>query len=244
MTKKTKKDWFTTWFDTSYYHTLYKYRDDTEAQLFMQNLSSFLQLKKDAHILDLPCGKGRHSVYLNSLGYTITGTDLSENSILYAKQFENEHLHFKVADMRKPLLNKYDAIFNLFTSFGYFTDDAIDIKILKNIKKGIINEGFFVMDFLNVEKVKNHLVKDEIKSIDGIDFYIKRKIENKFIIKEIIFFADDRQHKYTEKVKFLDEKKLKNYFKEVGFTILHTFGNYHLDTFNSKTSNRLILVAK
>ena len=93
-----KADWFTDWFNTSYYHTLYKNRNDDDAQLFMRNITEFLQLSKTSYIHDLPCGKGRHSIYLNSLGYHVTGSDLSENSILSAKQFENDSLHFKVKD--------------------------------------------------------------------------------------------------------------------------------------------------
>ena len=101
-------DWFTEWFNTPYYHILYKDRNDTDAQLFMSNITRFLNLPKTTHILDLPCGKGRHAVYLNCLGYKVTGGDLSENSIDFAKQFENETLDFQVHDMRKPFENKYD----------------------------------------------------------------------------------------------------------------------------------------
>ena len=244
MSKNTNTEWFTSWFDTKYYHTLYKNRDDNEAQLFMRNLTSFLQLDTNAHILDLPCGKGRHSVFLNSLGYKVTGADLSENSIQFAKQFEKNNLHFEVADMRKPLKHTYDAFFNLFTSFGYFDDDAIDIEILTSIKNGLTTNGVAVIDFLNVEKVKQTLVKREIKEIDGITFHIQRKIENGFIIKEISFFTDNEQHTFLERVKILDETKLKKYLQKAGFTLLHTFGNYNLEPFDVTTSNRLILIVK
>jgi len=105
-----KTDWFTDWFNTSYYHTLYKDRNDADAQLFIRNITSFLKIPNPSHILDLPCGKGRHSIYLNSLGYNVTGADLSENSILFAKKFENDTLHFEIKDMRKPLTEKYDEI--------------------------------------------------------------------------------------------------------------------------------------
>ena len=67
-----------------------------------------------------------------------------------AKKNKNERLDFKVHDMRLPFNEKYDAIFNLFTSFGYFDDDAVDISILQNIKNGLKKEGVFVFDFLNV----------------------------------------------------------------------------------------------
>ena len=92
----------------------------------------------------MPCGKGRHSVFLNSLGFKVIGADLSENSIQHAKNFENENLKFIVQDMREPLHKKYDAVFNLFTSFGYFKEDKDDILVLQNIKNCLKEDGFFV----------------------------------------------------------------------------------------------------
>ena len=231
-------DWFTSWFDTPYYHILYKHRNDADAQFFMRNITSFLNLPKSSHIADLPCGKGRHSVYLNSLGYKVTGGDLSSNSIKYAKQFENDSLHFEVWDMRTPLENKYDAVFNLFTSFGYFDDDKEDITILKSMKNGLKQNGVVVLDFLNVEKVKNSLIKEETKTIDGIEFNIKKEIKDGFIFKHISFIADNQQHSYTEQVKFLTLDKMQSYFEKAGLKIKHVFGDYSLNEFNSNTSDR------
>ncbi|KOY52712.1 class I SAM-dependent DNA methyltransferase [Polaribacter dokdonensis] len=238
------KEWFTEWFNTPYYHILYKDRNDADAQLFMKNITEFLALPKTTHILDLPCGKGRHSVYLNSLGYKVTGGDLAENSISIAKKFENDTLKFKVHDMRKPFNNSYDAIFNLFTSFGYFEEDKEDVLILQNIKNGLNKDGYFVFDFLNVELVKRNLVAKETKVVEDITFYITREIKDGFIIKNINFFADNENRSYTERVKYIDERKLKSYFEKVGFSIENIFGDYHLNSFNSKISNRLIVVAK
>lgn len=238
------KDWFTDWFNTSYYHILYKERNDVEAQLFMRNITEILSLDKATHILDLPCGKGRHSVFLNSLGYRVTGSDLSENSIIAAKKYENDTLKFNVHDMRVPFSEKYNAVFNLFTSFGYFEDDKEDLLILHNIKNGLTKEGVFVFDFLNAAIVKENLVTKETKVVDGITFNITREISNDFIIKRISFFADAENHSYTERVKYLDLEKMTSYLEKVGFKIEHTFGDYHLNSFNSKISNRLIIVAK
>ena len=79
-------NWFESWFDTPYYHILYKERNDDEAQLLMDNLTQYLNLPEEAKILDLACGKGRHSIYLNQLGFDVTGADLSTNSIAEAKK--------------------------------------------------------------------------------------------------------------------------------------------------------------
>lgn len=238
-----KTDWFTSWFNTKYYHILYKHRNNEEAQLFMRNITEFLQLSKKSHILDLPCGKGRHSIYLNSLGYKVTGADLSENSILHAKKFENESLKFKVKDMRNPISNQYDAIFNLFTSFGYFENDKDEIQVLRSMKKGLGEHGVLVMDFLNVVNVKNNLVTKEVKIIDGIEFHIEREIKNGFVLKHIYFVDKGVDHSYTEYVKYLDLKKFELFFAEAGLKIKHIFGNYQLSEFDAEHSDRLIFIA-
>ena len=238
-----KTDWFTDWFNTSYYHILYKNRNDEDAQLFMRNITKFLQISTNSYILDLPCGKGRHSIYLNSLGYKVTGADLSENSINYAKNFENDSLNFAVKDMRKPLSQSYDAIFNLFTSFGYFENDEDDILVLENIKNALKEHGVMVLDFLNVVNVKKHLIPKEIKTVDEITFRIEREIKNGFILKHISFTDKGQDHSYTEKVKYIDLDKFETYFNSVGLKINHIFGDYQLSEFQPESSNRLIIVA-
>lgn len=240
MTKN--KEWFVSWFDTNYYHTLYKHRDYKEAELFMQNLVSFLKIDKDDLLLDLACGKGRHSIYLNSLGFNVIGADLSKNSIKRAKKHENDRLHFVEHDMRNTFKTKFDFILNLFTSFGFFEDDAVDIAILKNIKNGLKENGIAVIDFMNCKNVVPNLVAEEMLTIDEITFKINRYLKNGFIVKEINFDVDGTHHTYFEKVKNLDLPKINLYLNSVGFRIKHTFGNYQLDTFNEETSDRLILV--
>ncbi len=116
--------------------------------------------------------------------------------------------------MRVPFRNKYNAVFNLFTSFGYFEDDKEDLLILHNIKNGLTKEGVFVFDFLNAAMVKENLVTKETKVVDGITFNITREISNGFIVKHISFFADAENHSYTERVKYLDLEKMTYLFRK------------------------------
>ena len=83
--------WYKDWFDSKYYHLLYKNRDYNEAALFLDNISNEFK-KKNARILDVACGKGRHATYLNKHGLDVIGYDLSINSIKYAKKYENKTL--------------------------------------------------------------------------------------------------------------------------------------------------------
>lgn len=236
--------WFASWFDTKYYHILYKDRDYKEAQTFMDNLTHYLNLPEEAKILDLACGKGRHSVYLNSLGYDVTGADLSENSIKEASKFENEKLHFKVHDMRDVCDSKYDAIFNLFTSFGYFENDADNLTTLKAIKHSLTEYGFACIDFMNVDYVIENLVPKEVKTVENIDFHIKRYVKDNHIFKEIDFEDNGEQFHFTEKVQALRLADFEKMMEEADIYLLDIFGNYKLQPFYKNKSERLIMIFK
>lgn len=238
------ENWFASWFDTPYYHILYKDRNYREAQLFMDNLTHYLNLPEDAKVLDLACGKGRHSIYLNQLGYTVLGVDLSENSIDIANKNANDTLHFKVHDMREPFEEKYDAIFNLFTSFGYFEDDADNLKTLKAIKNSISEYGFAVIDFMNVPFVLDNLVAEEVKTVENIDFHLKRYLKDGFIIKEIDFDDQGQHYHFSEKVRALTLEDFTQMMDQAGIYLLDTFGDYKLKKYQKKTSERLILIFK
>ncbi|MFC7357375.1 class I SAM-dependent methyltransferase [Jejudonia soesokkakensis] len=240
--QKEKEMWYAEWFNTPYYHILYKDRDYQEAGAFMQRLTSFLQLQKGDTILDLACGKGRHSKFLNTLGFNVTGVDLSPASIAFAKQFENETLSFKEHDMCIPLAERFDAVFNLFTSFGYFETENDNIRTIKAIKEELKPGGYGVIDFLNSHYVATHLVESEIKVVDGITFHIERKIKNNYILKHISFSHQGTDYNFTEKVKALTLVDFKSYFKKAGVTLHHCFGDYTLSPFHKETSQRLILI--
>ena len=242
--QKETTNWFASWFDTPYYHILYKDRDYEEAQLFMDNITSYLNLPEDAKILDLACGKGRHSIYLNQLGYDVTGADLSQHSIDDAKKFSNDTLHFEVHDMREPFEQKYDAIFNLFTSFGYFENESDNLKTLKAICASLSEYGFGVIDFMNVKKVIENLVPAEVKTVEGIDFHIKRYVTDDYIYKEIDFEDKGEQFHFVEKVKALTLQDFETMMEEAGIYLLDTFGDYKLRKFFKNESERLIMIFK
>jgi len=242
--QKEKNTWFASWFDTPYYHILYKDRDYAEAQVFMDNITQYLNLPDDSKILDLACGKGRHSIYLNELGYDVTGADLSENSIAEASKHSNEKLHFEVHDMRVPFEQKFDAVFNLFTSFGYFENDADNLTTLKAIQESLSEYGFAVIDFMNVQHVIENLVPEEVKTVEGIDFHIKRYVIDNHIYKEIDFEDNGEKFHFTEKVQALTLQDFEGMMEEAGIYLLDTFGDYKLKKFFKNESERLIMVFK
>ena len=230
------------WFDSDYYHVLYKHRDYNEARNFIDNIVEYLDLKKGSKILDLACGIGRHSIYLDKIGFKVVGTDKSQNNIKKAKASKNQSLSFLQMEMIDDTNHKYDVIFNLFTSFGYVNHDY-NLKTIKNIESQLKDDGTVIVDFMNTLFVKKNLVIEETKVIDDLSFKIKRKSDGKHIYKEIKF-QDKKDYFFQEKVMDLSRKDFKNYLIRYNLKIIKTFGDYNLNEFDIENSERLIMVIK
>lgn len=233
--------WFIKWFDSPYYHILYKERDKEEAKYFINNLFDYLKIKKESKIIDIACGKGRHATYFNKLGFNVTGIDLSKNSIQEAQKNENNKLKFFVHDMRKTFKKEeFDIATNLFTSFGYSNPEETISAISSNLKK----DGLLVIDFMNVSKVIPNLVESEKKTINNINFNITRHHKGNYIIKKINFKDNNKEYQFQEKVEAVSLTNFKRIIRKDGMKIINTFGNYNLDVFDEQSSDRLILICK
>jgi len=237
--------WFADWFDSPYYHILYKNRDIKEAQQFIDNLVAHLQLKKGSKLIDVACGKGRHATYFNKLGFDVVGVDLSGNSITTAKQNENKKLQFFKHDMRNTFkANSFNVVTNLFTSFGYFEEMKDEQKAINAMTENLKSDGILIIDFMNVKKVISHLVNSEQKKIEKIIFNISRKTEDNYIVKDISFSDNGKNYHFQEIVKAITLSDFSDFISNAGMKIIDIFGNYKLEDFNAITSDRLILICK
>jgi SAM-dependent methyltransferase len=237
--------WYKSWFNEPYYHILYQHRDEKEAEHFLDNLIHYLQPPPGASILDLACGRGRHSVYLNQKGFTVTGIDLSEENIRHCTTFENDTLSFFVHDMRHMFrVNDFDYVLNLFTSFGYFENDKENEAALKSACLALKPKGRLVIDFLNMTFAKRNLITSETITAGNINFNISRKIDERFLIKEIDFMDKGQDFHFIERVRTLQADDFKKFLENCGMNILATAGNYELQPFDSFSSPRLIIVAQ
>ena len=240
-----KKEWFAQWFDSPYYHLLYKSRDEDEAKVALDNLLLALNLSPGSQVLDLACGKGRHSRYLAEKGFHVTGLDISPASIFFARQFEHKHLEFYQHDMRKSFrINYFDAVMNMFTSFGYFKTDADHLLALKNVSKDLRSGGLFMLDFFNANYVHKNLVRSELKTVDKITFSLKRWVRSGYVFKSVEFQTSGRLFHFQEQVRLFELVDFESLFTSAGLRLRQTYGNYDLSAFDAKSSKRLILIAE
>ena len=239
--------WYKEWFNSPFYHKLYFERDDKEAETFISTLIDHLQPAPGSTILDIACGRGRHSRILAKKGFNVTGIDISFDSIAFAKKFENENLEFYQHDMRLPFrVNYFDHAFNFFTSFGYFRTRREHDDTIRTIANGLKPNGIFVIDYLNVHYSEDHLVYNEQKKLNGTNYEIHRWHDDTHFYKKIVI-NDPLLHQpvnYTEKVSKFSFGDLNDMLSYQGLQVQEVFGDYKLGNYDVRTKPRLIIIAK
>jgi cyclopropane fatty-acyl-phospholipid synthase-like methyltransferase len=238
--------WYATWFNTPYYHDLYSHRDHREARTLIQTLCKALKVEPGQRALDIACGRGRHAMVLAESGLHTVGIDLSPESIGVASEMAHDHLSFQVGNMLEPLeVESAHWVFNLFTSFGYFEDDAMHQQAIENMANALLPGGKLVLDYMNAEKIAAELVpKDQVKT-DLATYEISRRVEDQTIVKSIKLSEDGCSiFNYEERVRAFSETELRAFMERAGLRVKSVHGDYELGTFDPEYSDRLIIIAE
>lgn len=239
-------DWFENWFGSPFYKILYQNRDECEARDFTDELIEHIKPAAGSTMLDIACGEGRFAIHLAEMGYDVTGIDISPLSIEHAKAHETENLHFYVQDMRFPFyINYFDLAFNFFTSFGYFKYDRENRMAARAFASALKTGGTLVIDYFNYKNVLKGMVTEAEVERGDIRFHIKKRFDNKHIIKDIRFTdSDGVAHHYTERVATFSQENFRAMFGEAGLTMVETFGDYNLCPYDPVESTRMIMIFK
>ena len=140
--------------------------------------------------------------------------------------------------------NTFDLATNLFTSFGYFENQKDEQKAINAMAQNLKNEGILIIDFMNVKKVINSLIPLENKTIDNINFNLKRNADQNHIIKKIKIRDKQTSAEFQEKVRILTLIDFNKMLEKANMKIIDVFGDYSLNNFHAINSDRLIIVAK
>jgi 2-polyprenyl-3-methyl-5-hydroxy-6-metoxy-1,4-benzoquinol methylase len=241
------KPWYKEWFNSPYYHLLYFNRDETEAKQFITELVKKLNAQAGDRVLDVACGRGRHSRILASLGFDVIGIDLAPDSIRIAKESEKENLHFYQHDMRLPYsVNYFDYAFNFFTSFGYFRTRRENENVVRTIADAIKHGGTLVMDYLNVQYAESHLKSRETKEINGIQFFLTRWFDENYFYKKVEVEDEALSEPYviTEQVSKFSLGDFNDMFAYHGLQMQEVYGDYQFGPYDVNKSPRLLMTAK
>jgi len=240
-------EWFRLWFDSPYYDLLYENRNNAEASACIEKFSEYLKIPAGSFILDAACGKGRHSRAFAAKGFNVTGIDLSPFSITEAKKYEQDNLHFYVHDLRLPFwINYFNYAFNFFTSFGYFKTMREHHDAIRTIAQSLKLDGVLLIDYLNRHYVEDNLVKEEEKRMGNVLFKINRWFDDDKFYKNIHVEDEEKNitETFREEVKKFSLGDFTDMLSYEGLMIEKVFGDYLLESYNVKTSPRMIIIAR
>ena len=240
--------WWQKFFDENYVKVYEELEKRTSREV--DSILRMMNLKSRARILDLCCGYGRHSIELAQKGFAVTGYDLSDFFLKKAKE-EAGALGLKIGfikgDMRKlPFEGRFDAVVNLFTSFGYFEKERDDIKLLKGVCKALKKDGLFLLDLINRE----HLIRgfqrrtwrpngDFIMLEDNfLDLFTSRWESTRTLLFEN---GERAQHSFS--LRLFSFAEMLNLLKRAGFVLESVYGDFDFMEY-SLDSPRMILISR
>ncbi|MCA0755313.1 class I SAM-dependent methyltransferase [Paenibacillus sp. N4] len=243
------------WYEQSFgndYMLVYKHRNWQEANNEARRMIEWLQLPQRARVLDIGCGMGRHALALASFGYDVTGIDLSGILLEEARRHDvHGKVKFVEGDMRELPFpgGSFDATVNLFTSFGYFSPEEDNVKVLKRIRAVLREGGSFLIDFLNPGYVERSLVPSSERTDPetGLRIEEKRSIVDGWVQKEITISHPEgleRTRAYLERVRLFGLEWFKRHLEDCGLVLEQLYGNYDGSAYDEAASPRMIMAGK
>jgi len=175
-------------------------------------------------VLDVGCGAGRHARAMVAAGARPVGLDLSPELLACAK---GAGIPLVRADMRAlPVRPRsVDLVVNLFTSFGYFEDDAEHARVLRGFAEVLAPGGWFALDFLNADSVRRGLVAEEVQPLGVGPVHIRRELRDggRRVVKTM-HIPDGRT--FVERVRLFQPDELEAMLRDAGFSVESRFGDY------------------
>jgi ubiquinone/menaquinone biosynthesis C-methylase UbiE len=179
---KKSKEWWESAFDAHYlleYGLLFTPERDRQET---SRLIELLGLPDGARVLDVPCGQGRHAHLLAEAGYDVDGLDYSAALLAVArKRGTARNLRYARGDMRKlpaKWAGRFDAVLNLFTSFGFFAHPSDDVRVIREFARVLKPGGALVWHGGNRDGVMaRFLPRDWWTTSDGTLFAQEREFD-------------------------------------------------------------------
>ena len=149
--------WYETFFDEHWVTISSHTHPPEKSAAEVEFLIGALGLEDGQRVLDMPCGHGRHSVELARRGLRVVGVDLNDVPLELARSAARTagvQLDLRRVDMREiEFRDEFDAVLNLWTSFGYFETEAEDRLVLDRALRALRPGGALVIETINLHGV-------------------------------------------------------------------------------------------
>ena len=238
-------NWYENWFGNEYL-TVYAHRDEDEARQLVQLILTYINLDKNAKIIDLCCGQGRHAFLFAREGFEVYGFDLSRTLLQVAKykNDQSNNTFFIQADMRYiPAMHSFDLLLNLFTSFGYFETDIENKTVFQQFHQVLKTGGYFVFDYFHTPYIVANLERYQSEQIGDLTVEQERFIEGSRVQKIIRLNRQGKQSTFYESVKMYKPDQILKMMEETSLSVRYIFGDYRGSPL-SEDSERIIIIGQ
>lgn len=242
--------WYEDFFDHNYLRIYEPFLPAEKNAQEAEQILARLNLAPGNRILDLACGYGRHSIPLAKRGYKITGLDLSATLLTHAQQEATNQqvsVAWEQADMRSiPFKQEFDAVINIFTSFGYFEQEADNLLVLKQIYQALKPDGLLLLDTVyQVRLVRSFTPHSIIHYDDGLTVLEERHFDlqtSRNEVKITLLYPDGKRGEHSHSMRLYTFSELSNLLTAAGFSVQASYGS--LDGSPLTMDSRLVLLAK
>lgn len=224
-------EWWRSWFGPGYL-ALY---DDYLAErtpVEIDRLEALLALRPPLRILDLPCGQGRHAIELARRGYDVTGVDLSPFLLKVAEErarADGIRLHWLEGDMRQPIAGeRFDVVLNLFTSLGYFADEADDRKVVDAAAAMLVPGGRFLLEVINGERLMARFQEREWFTVGQAAVVERRSLDRtarRMVVERTVTTPNDTEVN-LHAIRLYDGRDVSGIMRRAGFGRVDLYGDW------------------
>lgn len=215
----------------------------------VDQLVALLRLGSGAHVLDLCCGIGRHSLEFARRGFRITGVDRTARYLDEARDAaarENLSIEFVQSDMRAFRRREaFDGALSMFTSFGYFADAADDVRVARNVCESLRSGAKLTIDLNGKELVAARFrERDWNRRADGTIVIEERRVLDGWSKLESHWtqLRGTERRESTVVVRPYSGVELSRLLKEAGFREVATHGSLVATPYDHQ-AERLVAVA-
>jgi len=242
--------WWEEFFDDSYGRMGLEVIDAERTRVEVDFIVGALELKKREWILDLACGKGRHSLELARRGFSrVTGLDYTEDYLKKAreiKEAENLNVRLVQGDMRDiPFDAEFDAAYNYFTSFGFFADEKDNEKVIASVAKALKPGGRFLLETINRDQMIRNFFKLGWYEREG-EYVLKRfeiDLETSTLVSEWTYLRGKRKTVRQVRIRMYSLHEMITMLRRNGLEFVSAWGNKEKELL-TWDHHRMIVLAK
>jgi SAM-dependent methyltransferase len=227
------------------YLELYRHRSPEQGRAQVAQMLTAGLLPRQGRVLDLCCGAGRHLLPMREAGLQAVGLDLSQ-TLLAAGGLSG--VAVRANAIRIPFADgAFDVVTNLFSSFGYFPDDASHHAVLSEVARVLAPGGRLIIDHMNAEVTIRDLQPESHETREGLSLHQRRHYDadSKRVVKRVEYQAVGVEPRHWhESVRLFAPEELDTFLTQAGFQVTARYADLDGSPFVPSSSPRQVVVAK